>query len=972
MRRARIPALTPANLLRLALPAALVAAGLIALTGSAGTASQSRPYRPPLALTHTPTAPQFEANSVVVKFKKSASASARQAAVTRLRAKTEDSVASRAVKLTGTESAQDLLKKAKADPAVELASLNYKRWASAVPNDAYYPVVDGTGQASYLNTIRMPQAWDVSRSTGNQVVAVLDTGVDSGHPDLVGRLVPGYNAVSSTRPNPVDDNGHGTMALGIVAASANNGYGVAGIGWAAKAMPVKVLDANGEGYDADIAEGIDWAVAHGATVINMSLAGPYDNPVLHDAVKRAVAAGVVVVAASGNNGNAAAQFPAAYPEVIAVSATDQGGALTDFSSYGDWVDVAAPGWDIVTTGARSMTPAGQDPIWLCTGTSCAAPIIAGVAALVKNKWPAYTPAQVATRLKTLARDAGPRGIDQYYGAGVVDAYAVLGGRWAPDFPVNPADGNDQPSRAVSVAAPAWGQPIEVKGVIGTEGESDWYVVDWGTPMGFQTWVTSAAYDPQYPANLGPVIDVYAADMKPMKHGEKPYPDVDPATGRPQTVPLTANADVPAVTNRTFIRVRNANGSRDARPYTLVVFGQGAGSGRDASIYPISDVVPADLSAGAAVTVRPSTTLALDVQANTVNATTVRLFNGRTGAAVPADVIYDAATRRAVLTPTAPLLDATPYKLLMAGVRQDFSTVLPPISSVFTTADLAPQKLTAFTGGGGYLSANLAWTVPSTPDFDQVVVRRNVGSKAPTPTTGTLVYAGTGTAVKNTGLAQGTTYTYAAWVKDRAGHYGPAAVKQLLGMKSGISVSSTSINYGGSITVRGSTLRIDNVAYAGLPVNVYVRPKNSSKFTLLAALKTSSTGTLSVAHKPLVSSVYMLTFPGNASLMGTRTADVTVQVRPTISATLSPSSIRLGGTAVFSGYVAPAHYGQTVYLQQYGSKVWKSIASVKLSSSGKYAFGIKPAIRGQIAYRVFFPGDADHAPAYTVNKILSIS
>ena len=254
----------------------------------------------------------------------------------------------------------------------------------------------------------------------------------------------------------------------------------------------------------------------------------------------------------------------------------------------------------------------------------------------------------------------------------------------------------------------------------------------------------------------------------------------------------------------------------------------------------------------------------------------------------------------------------------------------------------------------------------------MIVRRNVGSKAPTPSTGTLVYAGTATSVKNTGLAQGTTYTYAGWVVDRTGHYSPIAVKQLLGMKSGIATTSTLINYGGSITIKGSTLRIDNLAYAGLPVNVYVRPKNVSTFKLLAALKTSSTGTLSVVDKPAVSSVYMLTFPGSADLMGTRTADITVQVAPTMSATLSPASIRLGGTTAFSGYVAPAHAGRSVYLQQYGNKVWKSIASVKLSTSGKYAFGIKPAIRGQIAYRVWFPADADHAQAYTVNKIVTVS
>ncbi|MGW1347413.1 S8 family serine peptidase, partial [Kribbella sp. NPDC002412] len=130
--------------------------------------------------------------------------------------------------------------------------------------------------------------------------------------------------------------------------------------------------------------------------------------------------------------------------------------------------------------------------------------------------------------------------------------------------------------------------------------------------------------------------------------------------------------------------------------------------------------------------------------------------------------------------------------------------------------------------------------------------------------------------------------------------------------------------------------------------------------------------LSIVHKPVVSSVYMLTFPGNADLMGTRTPDVTVQVTPTISATLSPAAIRLGQATAFSGYLAPAHSGKYVYLQQYGNKVWKSIAAVKLSSSGKYAFGIKPAVRGQIAYRVWFPGDADHTQVYTVNKILTIS
>jgi len=115
------------------------------------------------------------------------------------------------------------------------------------------------------------------------------------------------------------------------------------VGWNVKAMPVKVLDAKGDGYDADVAEGIYWAVDNGADVINMSLGGAGDDPILHDAVSYAVSEGVTVVAAAGNDGSADFQYPAAYPEVVAVAATDASGGLTDFSSYGAWVDITAPG-----------------------------------------------------------------------------------------------------------------------------------------------------------------------------------------------------------------------------------------------------------------------------------------------------------------------------------------------------------------------------------------------------------------------------------------------------------------------------------------------------------------------------------------------------------------------------------------------------------------------------------------------------
>jgi subtilisin family serine protease len=942
------------------LPAALVAGSLVVLTGSSGTAAQLKPYHPKLNGHRSATA-EFEPNTVLVKFKPKATSSARRSAVARAGASVADAVASNVVKLRGDVPAPELLKKVKADPAVDLASLNYKRHISATPNDQYY----ASDQRPSLATVRVPEAWDLSKSTGSQIVAVLDTGVDAGHPDLVGHLVPGYNAVSSTRPNPVDDNGHGTMTLGLIAAGANNGVGVAGVGWNVKAMPVKVLDANGSGYDADIAEGIDWAVAHGAKVINMSLGGPGDNVVLHDAVKRAYAKGVVIVVAAGNDGSDVVQYPAAYPEVVAVAATNPGGALTDFSSYGDWVDVAAPGWNLLSTGSRALTPPEYVPYWYCTGTSCSAPVVTGIAALVKNKWPTLTPAQVAQRLKVLARDAGPRGIDPYFGYGIVDAYAALGGRWTTDFPMNAPDGNDEPSRAVQLTTSTSVTQIS------TEGEVDWYKWTATTADKLEVSAKGSEFHCSYSSNFGPQVDVYDSNLRSLGHAVAPYPTtpIDPVTGCPEPDFPTASVKVPMTGSVLYIAVRNANGSRDTRRYTLTVQPAATVAATPGADYPVQDVQPAGSSSTAAVTARPSVTFAREVEG--VSASTVRLVNGKTGSTVGATVAYDAASRKAVITPTVPLLDATPYRILVSGVREAGGAALAPYRSVFSTADVAPRAV-SFDASGLYLAANLAWKLPPMSDLDQVIVRRNVGSKAPTISTGTLVYAGTGTAVKNTGLAQATTYTYAAWVKDRSGKVSPVATTQLLGMKSGIAVTSTLVNYGGSITVRGSTLRIDGKAYAGLPVNVYVRPKTSSKFTLLAALKTSSTGTVSVVHKPLVSSVYMLTFPGNADLMGTRTVDVTVQVRPTISAVLSPASIRLGATTAFSGYVAPAHYGHPVYLQQYGNKVWRSIASVKLSASGKYAFGIRPAVRGQIAYRVWFPGDADHAPAYSVNKIVTVS
>jgi hypothetical protein len=563
------------------------------------------------------------------------------------------------------------------------------------------------------------------------------------------------------------------------------------------------------------------------------------------------------------------------------------------------------------------------------------------------------------RLKATARDAGPRGIDPYYGAGILDAYHALGGRWTTDFPVAREDGNDQPWGARALTDP-------VSSTFNVEGDVDWYVVTSPTARNLRVSLTGSEFNLDLPVNIGPRVEVYTEDLEPLATAVNPFP------ANPDVpAPLTATADVSvAAGSETYIAVRNDNGSRDTRPYTLRFTEEGPGGTSPGIAYPVRDVEPSDLTAYQFVSTKPVVTFARPVLAASVTPSTVRLVNGKTGSTVGATVGYDQTAAKAEITPTAPLLDNTPYRIVVSGVQEAGGTPLAPFSSVFSTRDDPPAAPT-FDATGAYLAATLTWKLAPMSDLDQVIVRRNAGNAVPTLTTGTLVYAGTASSLKNTGLAQNTTYTYGAWVKDRAGQISPVAVSRLWGVKTGIAMSTTLLSYGSSLTIKGSTVPANGVGSI-IPVNLYVRPKNGTRFTLLATLNTSTTGNMSFVHKPAVSSVYMLTYPGNEDRMGTRTPDVTVQVAPTVSAALSPASIRLGQLTKLSGYVAPAHYGKPVYLQQYGNRVWSSIASVKLSSSGAYAFGIKPAIRGKIAYRLWFPADADHASAFSATRILTVS
>jgi subtilisin family serine protease len=291
-------------------------------------------------------------------------------------------------------------------PAVEFVERDVVvEMVDTVPNDSLWSTQWGAV------TVKAPRSWDTTTGAPEVVVAVLDTGIDAGHPDLQGALVPGHDVVGSDG-DPSDDNGHGTAAAGVIAARGDNGEGLAGICWSCSLMPVKVLDASGSGSTSKVAAGIVWAVDHGARVINMSLGGTGSTQTLADAVAYAAARGVVLVGAAGNNGSAERFYPAAYPEVIGVAAVTSSNGLYSWSNFGGWVQVAAPGCN------TAPYPAGEY-VNFC-GTSSAAPVVSGLVGLARSFRPEAPKVDVEEAIRTAAVPL-PEAV-QY---GIVDAEGML-------------------------------------------------------------------------------------------------------------------------------------------------------------------------------------------------------------------------------------------------------------------------------------------------------------------------------------------------------------------------------------------------------------------------------------------------------------------------------------------------------------------------------------------------------------------
>jgi subtilisin family serine protease len=342
---------------------------------------------------------------------------------------------------------------------VENAEPNRWREATIVPNDPQFTSQWG------LSRINGPAAWDRTTGSPSVVVAVVDSGCDLDHPELIPLIVPGFDmvdlGVSPAAPPgwrfegdfagrdsiPEDEVGHGTHVSGTIACLSNNATAVAGVNWQTKIMPIKALtrmvrisdgQVRGVGSSADIAAAVRHAADNGAHIINMSLGSSAPTLVESSAVAYAISKGLVVVAAMGNDGTNNPSYPAAYPDVVSVGAIDSADHRASFSQTGPHIDVAAPGVGIVSTYLAGGTAT-------LTGTSMATPHVAGVAALIKAAKPSATGAEIADILRSTARalrdDPGDPVPNDQYGHGCIDAKAAVDKAIGPALPPPPLTPN---------------------------------------------------------------------------------------------------------------------------------------------------------------------------------------------------------------------------------------------------------------------------------------------------------------------------------------------------------------------------------------------------------------------------------------------------------------------------------------------------------------------------------------------------
>jgi subtilisin family serine protease len=364
-------------------------------SGPADGADAGEPAKAaPLPVLSPPTSspdPRFAPNLLMVRFKPGLSAARRADVLAEAGATVDHAIEQLGVFVLRTPPGRR---------EQVLAQLGASPWVAGVERDGIVEKLDTSPNDTNwddqwgLQLIGIPSVWDETRGSG-VTVAVLDTGVDAGHPDLQGAVLPGFDMTASG-VGASDVDGHGTAVAGIIAARANNRQGIAGV-CSCSILPVKVLNDEAHGTMDGLAEGIVKAADAHVRVLSMSLGGPAGGDTLDQAINYAVAKDVILVAAAGNNGSSQPFYPAANPSVLGVAATNEADGLYPWSDYGAWVRLAAPGCN--------PAPALGGGYAVFCGTSSAAPVVSGLVALLLSIRPTLTRDQVAQALRSASAPA---------------------------------------------------------------------------------------------------------------------------------------------------------------------------------------------------------------------------------------------------------------------------------------------------------------------------------------------------------------------------------------------------------------------------------------------------------------------------------------------------------------------------------------------------------------------------------------
>ncbi len=518
--------------------------------------------------------------------------------------------------------------------------------------DAYYRRYQPYLRAS----MDVDQAW--RRSSGRGVkVAVVDTGVDPRHEDLP-KLLDGHDFISGDA-NADDGNGHGTFVAGVIAAQRNNGRGIAGVS-RASIMPVRVLNSRGFGRDSDIARGIRWAANEGADIINMSLGGGRSGRLLKDAVRYATNQGSLVIAASGNSGGTRPMYPAAYPQVIAVGATDIHDQMTWFTDHGPWLDVVAPGVDIASTVPGNRYAIGA-------GTSFSSPLVAGSAALALSQHRRWSVEQLRAAVLRGAADAGPVGPDTFTGLGVLDVDGMVGGA---------AKSAVSSTGPITGTSPNTARQLSRDSVVpaaSPEGTDRWFRLDIAAPT--RVSVSASTRTAKKGVLRGDIeLSLYDAS----------FGRLDVANARSGSRKETVRA---VVDGAVYVRVRNLKDTRWPSAVNLGLDTSAASAGNvqtgGAPRPALLGATPIPESYGAVRTAPIDLMLGAQVAQGSVNSRSVQLIDGETG--LPLARTVNIAGSTLTVTPDAGLGATRNYAVVLEGLRATGGRTLADVRSGFRTA-----------------------------------------------------------------------------------------------------------------------------------------------------------------------------------------------------------------------------------------------------------------------------------------------